>query len=130
MKTGTIRQKVRFKPTPHQVYEALMDSENHSEFTRSQAEISREVGGRFSAYDGWIEGRNLVLEPDKKIVQSWRGKDWPDGHYSTATFELIEVETGTELTFTQTDVPEEHLVEIDKGWVEHYWTPMKKMLEY
>jgi hypothetical protein len=40
-----------------------------------------------------------------------------------------EVDDGTELMFTRTDVPEEHLAEIDNGWVEHYWTPMKKMLE-
>jgi activator of HSP90 ATPase len=129
MKTKTIKQKVRFQATPHEVYEALMDSERHSEFTGSKAEISREVGGRFSAYDGWIEGKNLVLEPDKKIVQTWRGEDWPAGFYSTATFELSGVEAGTELLFTQTGVPVEHFSDIDKGWVEHYWTPMKKILE-
>jgi len=125
MKTKTIEQKIIFKTTPHNVYDALMDSEKHSKFTESRAEISREVGGRFSAYDSWIEGENLVLEPDKKIVQSWRGADWPDGHFSTVTFELKEIEGGTELSFTQTDVPEEHFADIDKGWVDHCWKSNK-----
>lgn len=88
MKTKTIRQIVVFKASPHDVYEALMDSKKHSKFTGAKAIISREVGGKINAYDGYIEGVNVELVPDKKIVQKWRGSDWPEGHYSTATFEL------------------------------------------
>ena len=50
MKTKTIKQSVTFKASPHVVYEALMDSEKHSEFTDSEANISREVDGKFSVY--------------------------------------------------------------------------------
>jgi hypothetical protein len=39
------------------------------------AEISREVGGAYSAYSGYITGQNLELLPDQKIVQSWRAVD-------------------------------------------------------
>ena len=106
MKTVTIRQSTTFKTSPHEVYEALMDSRKHSKFTDAKASISRRIGGKFTAYDGYIEGVNLELVPDEKIVQSWRGSDWPEGHYSKATFALRQVEGGTRLTFTQTGVPE------------------------
>lgn len=35
----------------------------------------------------------------------------------------------TELHLTQTGVPEEHADAIDDGWHEHYWRPLKRMLE-
>ncbi len=129
MKTKTIRQSVKFKVSPHEVYEALMNSKKHSKFTNSKATISREVGGRISTYDGYVDGTNLKIIPDKKIVQKWRGSDWPEDHYSTATFEFKKIPEGTELKFTQTEVPEEQFKPISEGWIEHYWDKMKKMLE-
>lgn len=105
-----------------------MDSRKHSVFTGTKASISRKIGGEFTAYDGYIEGVNLELVPDQKIVLSWRGSDWPAGHYSRATFSLKAVEGGTRLTFTQTDVPEEQYEPISQGWRDYYWKPMKEML--
>jgi activator of HSP90 ATPase len=129
MKTKNIRQTVAFKASPHEVYESLMDSRQHAKFTGAKASISRKVGGKFTAYDGYIEGVNLDLVPDEKIVQSWRGSDWPEGHYSRATFSLQQVEGGTRLTFIQTEVPEDQYDSISQGWHDYYWKPMKKMLE-
>ena len=129
MKTKTVRQTVTFRAKPHEVYEALMDSKMHSKFTQAKANISREVGGEFTAYNEFITGTNLEPVPDKKIVQRWRGSDWPKGHCSTATFELKEIEDGTEFTFVQTGVPEEQYEHINEGWHEQYWKKMKKMLE-
>ena len=128
METKTIKQSVTIKASLHDVYEALMDSKKHAEFTGGKAVISRKVGGKFSAFDGYAKGVNLELVPDKKIVQSWRGSDWPEGHYSKATFSLQQVEGGTQLTFTQTEVPEDQYESISQGWRDYYWKPMKKML--
>lgn len=88
MKTKTLHQSVLLNATPHEVYEALMDSKKHTEFTHSPAVIRREVGGEFSTRDGWASGTTLELIPDTKIVQKWRAVDWPEGHYSMVTFEL------------------------------------------
>lgn len=71
----------------------------------------------------------IELVPDKKIIQSWRADDWPDKHISTINITLKKIKEGTELTFVQTDVPEEHINEIEKGWHDFYWKPMKKILE-
>lgn len=125
----TINQSITFKASAHDVYEALMDSKKHAEFTKAPAEISTEVGGTFSVHGDYITGENLELEQDKKIVQKWRASEWPEGHYSTVTFELEEKDGSTELTFTHENVPDVHADSITKGWEEHYWKPMKEMLE-
>ena len=129
MKTKDIRQSVMFRASPHSVYEALMDSRKHARFTGAKAKISRKANGKFSAYDGYIEGINLDLVPDKKIVQSWRGSDWPEGHYSKATFSLKKMRNGTRLTFSQRGVPNQDYLDMRRGWHDYYWKPMKEMLE-
>lgn len=129
METKTIKQTVTFKASPHDVYEALMDSKKHAKFTGDKALISRKVGGKFSAFDGYSEGTNLELVPDIKIVQTWRASDWPEGLYSKVTYSFKEMTGGTRLSFTQTGVPAELYEEIEQGWRDYYWAPMKEMLE-
>jgi activator of HSP90 ATPase len=122
----SIKQKIIFKAIPEDVYEALMDSKKHTKFSGSKAVISRKVGGKFSAYDEYIEGINLELVPGKKIVQRWRGSDWPEGHYSVATFEFKKIKEGTQLIFTQENVPDDQVKSISQGWIDFYWKPMKE----
>jgi activator of HSP90 ATPase len=129
VKTKTIKQKVLFKTTPHEVYEMIMDSKKHSEFSGESAKIARKVGSKFTAYGGWIEGKNLELVKDRKIVQLWRGADWPKGHYSVATFKFTKLKNGTSLEFTQTGVPVEMYKDISDGWKEHYWEKMKLLIK-
>jgi activator of HSP90 ATPase len=129
MITKNISQSVVFKANPHDVYEALMDSDWHSQFTGDKADISREVGGKFTAFNGYSEGVNIELVQDKKIVQSWHASDWLEGHYSQVTFSLKKLQDGTCLHFTQTGVPEDQYEDISQGWRDYYWKPMKAMLE-
>lgn len=129
MRIKTIKQSVVFKATPHQVYITLMNSRKHSQFTGSQAVVGKKKGDKFTAYDGYIEGTILDLIPDQKIVQSWRGSDWPEGHYSEVTFLFKEVGDGALLEFTQTGVPAQFYKDISQGWHDFYWTPMKQLLE-
>jgi len=124
-----IQQTVTFKASPHDVYELLMDSAKHAAFSGEAANISREMDGEFSAYGGYITGKNLELVPDRKIVQTWRAVDWPENHFSTVTFLLLPIPGGTSLNFTQSDVPDDTEAEFEQGWIDNYWTPMKKALK-
>jgi activator of HSP90 ATPase len=105
VKTKDIRQKSQFKAAPHDVYKALMESRKHARITGASARISRKPGGTFSAYDGYITGVNIELLPDTRIVQAWRGSEWPEGWYSLVVFSLKTVKGGTRLDFTQIGVP-------------------------
>jgi activator of HSP90 ATPase len=124
-----INQTVTFKTTPHNVYEALMDSKKHAAFSGGVAKISRAVGGEISAYAGYISGKNIELIPDNKIVQDWRAVDWPEGHFSRVTFEFTPVPEGTRLDFTHTGIPEGEEASFEQGWIDNYWEPMKAFLE-
>jgi len=123
-----IKQSVYFNGSPHEIFELLMDSKKHAAFTGHKASISRKNNGKFEAYDGWIQGKNLEIVKDKKIVQLWRGADWEKGYSSKAEFKLEKKGKGCKLTFTQTGVPDNKCAHISQGWKEHYWGKMKKYL--
>ena len=125
----SIQQTVTFKISPHEVYEALMDSEKHAAYTGGKARISRAVGGSIMAYDDYITGKNIELVPDQKIVQDWRAVDWPEGYFSRIMFELTAIPEGTRLDFTHTDVPEGTEEEFTQGWIDNYWKPMQAYFE-
>ncbi len=125
----TIKQTVEFRASPEEVYEALMDSKKHARFTGAKATVSRKVGGRFSVWDGYAEGKNLELQPGKRIVQSWRASDWPEGAESKVVFALAKTKAGTKMTFTQTGVPDGFAKDVRQGWTDFYWAPMKGMLD-
>jgi len=123
-----IRQSVTFQASPHAVYEALMDSRKHAQFTQAPAKISRKVGGAISAYGDYITGTNLELVPDQKIVQAWHAAEWPEGHLSKVTFKLAPVRGGTRLSFTHSGVPAAYVADIRQGWIDNYWVPLKARL--
>ena len=124
MNNKGIKQIIIFKATPSEVYDALMDSKKHSAFTGDKAVISSKEGGKFTAYGDYIDGINIKLIKNKKIIQKWRASDWPEDHYSIITFELKEKNGNTELVFTQKGIPKESDVS-QKAWTEYYWNPLK-----
>src|SRR5665213_2018370 len=124
-----LRQIVLFKASPQTLYDLLMDSKLHAAFTGEKAKVSPKVDGLVSAYDGYIEARNVLLVPGKRIVQAWRAEGWPAGWYSTATWEFDAVAGGTRMTFIQDNIPGDDFEDIKSGWVEHYWDKMKAYLK-
>ncbi|HWN96072.1 MAG TPA: SRPBCC family protein [Methylomirabilota bacterium] len=127
MTTTTIYQIITIPAPPSDVYETLMDSKRHSQFTGCAARISREVGGNFTAMES-LRGKNVELVPDQKIVQTWQCDDesWPRNHFSTLTIRLEPIEGGTLLELTQTDVPAPCFKGISEAWHKFYWHPLKK----
>jgi activator of HSP90 ATPase len=118
-----------FKASPERIYEALMDSAEHSAFTGGQeTQISRDLGGSFTCFGGFVAGRNIELVANKRIVQAWRASDWGDGVYSILRYELEPQGGDTKLVFDQAGVPDEHHEHIDSGWKAMYWEPLAKYL--
>ena len=125
-KSITIHQEIEFNASPQQLYEALLDSKQFTEFSGRPAEINRQVGGAFSLFKGHIIGRNLELVPNQRIVQAWRVVTWPGGAYSIVRVELTPQGSGTRVIFDHIGFPEglhDHLAE---GWEENYWSLLKK----
>lgn len=123
-----IHQEVVFNANPKRIYEALMDTKKHSEFTSAPAEISRDVGGSISCHGGHIVGKNIELVPNQRIVQAWHFKDWEDGVYSIVKFELKEQGNETKLILDHSGVPDDECEHLENGWHKQYWEPLQKYL--
>ena len=57
---------------PIEVYDAWLSSKGHTQMTEAGAKVSARVGGAFTAWDGYISGKNLKLKFGRQIVQAWR----------------------------------------------------------
>jgi activator of HSP90 ATPase len=127
MEVTTIKQKIVVSATRDEVYEAFTDEEKHSAFTGSKATFDIQVGGKFTAWDGYISGKNLELDKGKRIVQEWITTEWPSG-YPPSRLELTfkKTEEGTEILMVHSNVPVEQSADYKQGWVDFYWKPLKK----
>ena len=118
--------KARMNATPEQIYNAWLSSEGHTSMTGGNATTSDKIGDSFTAWDGYIGGKNIELEPNKRILQSWRTGQF-EAHEEDSQIEVLlnELDGQTELTLNHTNVPEsgEHYI---KGWDVHYFEPMKE----
>lgn len=123
----TITQKT-FVPSiaPEEVYDAFMDSKKHAAFTGSPASGSARVGGRFTAWDGYITAVNRELTKGRKIVQDWTTTEWPEGAPpSRVEFSFKAARGGTEITLVHSNVPAEQADSYRQGWIDYYWDPLK-----
>jgi activator of HSP90 ATPase len=126
--TGTIRHNVLIPlSSPEAVYRAFLSSKEHTEFTGSEAKCSAKVGGRFTAWDKYISGKNVELVEGKTIVQEWKTSEWPEGSEpSILKISLKKKGGGTQLSMIQSRVPASQVDQYDKGWYESYWEPLKR----
>ncbi len=114
--------------TPAQIFTAWLDAAEHAAMTGSPATVeSAEVGGRFTAWDGYIDGSHLALDPGVRIVQSWRSDDFPaDALDSLLEVSLEPAPGGTRVTLRHGDLPEGQGPAVLEGWEEFYLTPMER----
>jgi activator of HSP90 ATPase len=136
----SIHQEAVFKASRKRVYEALLDTKQFDKVIQlsgvmksmppggKPTEISREVGGAFTLFGGYITGRHVELVPNERIVQAWRTGGWDPGVYSIVKFELVELGSGTKIVFDQTGFPKGAAEELAAGWKAHYWEPLEKLL--
>lgn len=126
--TESLKVSCVFPVAPQKLFDAWLDSQAHSAFTGAAAEIEPEVEGSFTAWDGYIEGETLELEPPRRLLQSWRTSEFPAEAEDSLLEVLFEaVEGGTKMTLVHTNIPEGQGEQYKTGWQEHYFTPM---LEY
>ena len=119
----TIRTKI--KAAAKEIYTSWLSSEGHTKMTGGMASISDKVGDSFTTWDGYIKGKNIALEPNRRIVQSWRTSDFEDKEEDSQIEILLnEVDGETNLTLIHTNLPESG-AHYKKGWDDHYFQPMK-----
>jgi uncharacterized protein YndB with AHSA1/START domain len=131
MPTDNVELSRILPATPDQIYAAWLDADAHGAMTGGAATVeSVEIGGRFTAWGGYIDGSHLALEPARRIVQSWRSDDFPPDALDSRLEVLLEAAPGgTRITIRHTDLPEGHGPGLLEGWDEHYLEPMRRYFE-
>jgi uncharacterized protein YndB with AHSA1/START domain len=127
MSTETVLVSEVIPTTRERLYAAWLDSDEHSAFTAEEAAVEPFVGGSHSALSGKATGQVLALEPNRRIVQSWRADDFPDEAADSrleVTFE--ETTGGTMVTLLHTGIPSGQSDRYRESWLESYLERMKK----
>jgi activator of HSP90 ATPase len=116
--------------TPAKLYELFMNSAKHTAATGMPAKISTKVGGKWSAFGGMILGKNLVLLPNRMIVQTWRSAEWKKADPDSILIVTFEKSPGggAQVDLTHVGVPEYDRDGVTQGWVKFYWEPCKAYL--
>jgi activator of HSP90 ATPase len=113
--------------SPPAIYQAWLDSKAHAAMTGGKpARVAAGLGGGFTVWDGYITGKNLALEPGRRIRQSWRTTKFtaadPDSEIEVV---LEPVGAQTRVTVHHRNVPDGHTSYRDGGCQKSYFDPMK-----
>ena len=110
--------------TPQAIYDAWLSSDGHTLMTGSPATASQTVGAEFDAWDGYIQGKNLELDPANRIVQDWRTAEFEDSDEDSRLEILLDAQgEETLVTIRHSNLPD-HGMQYKQGWVDSYFTPM------
>lgn len=127
----TLTQTVRFQgATADDLWRLYMDAKEHTAALGSEARITARTGAKFSAWDGYIEGKNLSVLPKRLVVQSWRASDWTDDDPdSVLVLSFRDVDGAAEVDMVHANVPDDQAEALDEGWKENYWDLWKARLK-
>uniref|UniRef100_T1IX34 Activator of Hsp90 ATPase AHSA1-like N-terminal domain-containing protein n=1 Tax=Strigamia maritima TaxID=126957 RepID=T1IX34_STRMM len=128
--TTTVSFTQIFKCTAQDVYRALTIPEMVQAFTNGPVKLNAKEGETFELFGGNVTGKFIKLIPNKYIEQTWRFKQWPEGHYSKVVLDISEKEDTTEIRLTQTGVPSSDVDRTREGWNNRYWESMKRIFGF
>ncbi|MFN8399286.1 MAG: SRPBCC domain-containing protein [Anaerolineales bacterium] len=116
-----------FNANAEAIYNAWLSTQGHTLMTGSPAKVHGHANGDFTAWDGYIWGTFLELEPNKRIVQLWRTGEFPENAEDSRVEILLEESNNkTKLTLVHTHMPEDQVDSYKTGWLDFYFKPMKE----
>ena len=128
--TTTVSEQEEFRTTAEQLFQTFTDPQRIAAFTRAPPKIfeGAKPGGKFELFDGNVAGEYKELKEPTHIVQSWRLKQWPAGHFSTLKidFDQNDVDSVTVMRVEWSGVPigEEEVTK--RNWDEYYVRSIKR----
>ena len=127
--TEAIQQSVEFNTPPATLFEMYVDSRKHSKATGAPAKVSRKAGAVFTAFAGALRGKNLLIVPNKMIVQAWRSSAFKKSDAdSILILTFSKTPSGARVDLVHANVPEQDHQGVTEGWKKYYWDPWRAYL--
>jgi activator of HSP90 ATPase len=125
-----IKKTIAFNCSIQDLYDCLINAKKLSKIIGGKVSNPGQIKGKFSAYDDYIFGENVLLSPGKKIVQKWSCQDYPTGQFSNLTIVFKKKTDKTcEIDFSLDNVPDDLYEDIGVLWDEMFFEPIKDYLE-
>lgn len=132
--TTTVKASDEFRTTAEELYNTFTDPQRIAIFTRAPPRQfeGAHVGGKFSIFDGNVNGEYVKLDPPSLLVQKWRLAQWPEGHFSTLEmkFDQNDSDGVTQMYVTWTGVPVGEEDTTKRNWEMYYIRSMKQAFGY
>jgi|SRR5579871_3344519 len=123
----TLTQTYHIHAPIKKVWHALTSSTDIVRWGGGPAKMNGKKGTEFSLWGGDIHGKNILVVPEKKLVQEWFGGDWDEA--SLVTFTLHEKGEETQVDLLHEKIPNAEADSIDDGWKEYYLGPLQDFVE-
>ena len=121
-----IHQEMTYPVAPESIYELLTNGAKFGAVTGQPGKGGSSAGATFSLFNEWIEGRQIELTPNERVVQAWRFRDWAAGVYSIVRFTLNREGSGTRLILDHEAYPEAMHEHLSTNWGPFYFEPLAK----
>lgn len=123
----TLQLSWHIKAPVEKVWKTLVDQSEIDEWGGGPAEMDDQVGTDFELWGGDIHGRNMEVVDNEKLVQQWYGGQWDEP--SSVAIHLTSEKGGTTVDLRQENIPDAELEDVESGWEEYYFGPIKEYLE-
>ena len=131
IQTTKLSIKEHFKCTGQELYNALTQKEMLQVFSGGEVKMEKAAKGEnFEMIGGAVQGQFLEVVPFTKIVQKWRLKSWPEGHFSTVEITIKQGKEDTTLELNCSNVPEKELENTKNGWRRYYFESIKRVFGF
>ncbi|KAI9780744.1 MAG: hypothetical protein M1839_006531 [Geoglossum umbratile] len=125
----TVTDTAEFRTTAAELFQTFTDPQRLAAFTRSPPSIfeGAKEGGKFELFGGNVSGEFTELKEPNKLVQLWRLKQWPTGHYSKLeiTFDQNNEDAVTVMRVNWDGVPVGQEEVTKRNWGEYYVRSIK-----
>ena len=119
-----IPASARFTASASEPLSSYSNPQKHAAALGKPVAISAAPGAGFSAFHGQVPGSNLLVEPNRMIVRSWRGSVWDeDDPGSIVVLTVADTASGGVINPLHAKVPNHCSPDID--WERASWQPWR-----
>jgi activator of HSP90 ATPase len=123
-----IHQEATFPVPPERIYELLTDGAKLSMLVNRRGRGGAAEGAWFSLFGDLLEGRQIELVRDERVVQAWRLAEWEPGAYAIVRFTLTPQEDGSTRVTVDLDAYPARFQDVlpNSCWHKLYLEPMAR----